>query len=431
MSNVAVIGAGYVGIPTAACLAHFGHQVVCADVDAERVRLLSQGQVPILEEGLPVLVREGIDAGRLRFTVGAADAARDAEFVFLCVPTPQSDTGAADLSFVEAAVREIASVLDEGAVVVNKSTMPVGSTDLVAGVLRACGAAPSVRVASNPEFLRQGHAAADSLHPHRIVIGCDDADVAARVAALYAGGSAPVLVTDPASAELIKYASNVFLATKISFVNSMANLCEAVNADVSHVVRGMGYDPRIGFEALHPGPGYGGSCFTKDTVALLSSAEDAGYDFEMLRSVIRTNDLQRERTFEKVEVAAGGSLQGVAVGVLGLTFKANTDDLRDSPALDIAARLVAAGAIVRAYDPAAGDIRAYGVDGVVRVDDAHAAVAGASVVALLTEWDEFRGIDFARVHASMTKPHGFVDGRNLLDPAEMRALGFAYQGVGR
>lgn len=431
MSIIAVIGAGYVGIPTAANLAHLGHHVVCVDVDAERVRRLSEGDVPILEAGLPALVRSGLDAGRLRFVVGAADAARDAEFVFLCVPTPQSDNGAADLSFVESAVRELAPVLGDAAIVVNKSTMPVGSTDFVAKVLAGSGAPAGVRVASNPEFLRQGHAAEDTQHPSRIVIGSDDREVADRVAALYGASGAPVIVTDPASAELIKYASNAFLATKISFVNSMANLCEAVNADVSDVLLGMGHDPRIGFENLFPGPGYGGSCFPKDTAALLHTADGGGYDFALLRSVIHTNDLQRERTFHKVRAAAGGELRGVPIGVLGLTFKADTDDLRDSPALDIAKRLVEAGAVVRAYDPAAGDVRAFGVEGVERVDDAYGAAHGAAAVALLTEWGELRDLDFARVHESMVAPHAFVDARNLLDPTVMRTHGFQYQGVGR
>ena len=298
--TIAVIGAGYVGIPTAACFAHLGHHVVCADVDEDRVRLLNKGELPILEEGLPALVAEGIDAGRLRFVVGAAEAARGAEFVFLCVPTPQSASGAADLSFVEQAAREIAPVLGSRSVVVNKSTMPVGSTDFVARVLAEAGAVANVGVASNPEFLRQGQASADTLAPHRVVIGCDDTEVAVRVSELYRDIQAPILVTDPASAEMIKYASNAFLAAKISFVNSLANLCESVNADVKEVVLGMGYDPRIGFEVLHPGPGYGGSCFPKDTAALLHTAVESGYDFEMLRSVIEVNGRQRRARHREV-----------------------------------------------------------------------------------------------------------------------------------
>jgi UDPglucose 6-dehydrogenase len=430
VSSIAVIGAGYVGIPTAACFAHYGHDVVCADVDPDRVRLLSKGEVPILEEGLAALVFEGLQAGRLRFVVGAATAARDAEFVFLCVPTPQSESGAADLSFVEEAAREIAPLLRPGSVVVNKSTMPVGSTDFVGRVLQASGAVNTVGVASNPEFLRQGQAVRDTLHPHRVVIGCDDTEVAVRVSELYRNVQAPLLVTDPASAEMIKYASNAFLAAKISFVNSMANLCEAVNADVREVVLGMGYDPRIGFEVLHPGPGYGGSCFPKDTAALLHTADEAGYDFSMLRSVIDVNHLQRDRMVAKLRAAAGGSLDGVRVGVWGLTFKANTDDLRDSPAVYVVRRLVEEGAVVRAYDPVAGAPPG-GLAGIERVADAYEAAEGASIVALLTEWDEFRWLDFARVYDAMAPPHVLVDVRNLLDPVAMRRRGFDYRGVGR
>ncbi len=431
MSEVAVIGAGYVGLTTAACLASLGHSVTCADLDEQRVRALAKGEVPILEEGLPALVADGLGAGRLRFVVGAATAARGAEFVFLCVQTPQSETGAADLSAVEFVVREVAPVLRPGAVVVNKSTMPVGSTLLVARELSQAGAANDVGVASNPEFLREGNAVRDFLQPSRVVIGCDDAAVAVRVSELYRNVQAPILVTDPASAEMIKYASNAFLATKISFINAIANLCEAVNADVREVALGMGYDPRIGFEFLHPGPGYGGSCFPKDTAALNHTAEAAGYDFSLLRGVVEVNRRQHERIIEKLRDAAGGSLQGVTVGVWGLTFKANTDDLRDSPALVVCEQLLADGALVRAYDPAAGEAAAAQQPDLDVVADPYEAAAGAQLLALLTEWDEFRWLDFARVAAGMSMPRALVDARNLLDPSAMRRRGFAYQGVGR
>ncbi len=431
MSEVAVVGAGYVGLTTASCLAHLGHDVTCADLDEERVRALGKGEVPILEEGLPALVAEGLGSGRLRFVVGAATAARDAEFVFLCVQTPQSESGAADLSAVEAVAREIAPVLRAGAVVVNKSTMPVGSTLLVARELSRAGAANDIGVASNPEFLREGNAVRDFLQPSRVVIGCDDAAVAVRVSDLYREVKAPILVTDPASAEMIKYASNAFLATKISFINAIANLCEAVNADVREVSLGMGYDPRIGFEFLHPGPGYGGSCFPKDTAALNHTAESAGYDFSLLRGVVEVNRRQHERMLEKLRDAAGGSLDGVTVGVWGLTFKANTDDLRDSPALVVCRGLLDEGATVRAYDPAAGEAAAAQLPALEVVGDPYEAVTGAGLLALLTEWDEFRWLDFARVAEAMTAPRALVDGRNLLDPAAMRRRGFVYQGVGR
>ncbi|HLM18611.1 MAG TPA: UDP-glucose/GDP-mannose dehydrogenase family protein [Acidimicrobiia bacterium] len=431
MSEVAVVGAGYVGITTAACMARLGHSVTCADLDEERVRALSKGEVPILEEGLPALVAEGLASRRLRFVVGATTAARTAEFVFLCVQTPQSETGAADLSAVEAVVHEIAPVLRAGSVVVNKSTMPVGSTEFVARHLSEAGANTEVGVASNPEFLREGTAVRDFLEPARVVIGCDDTAVAVRVSELYHEVQAPILVTDPASAEMIKYASNAFLATKISFINAIANLCEAVNADVREVALGMGYDTRIGFEFLHPGPGYGGSCFPKDTAALIHTAEVAGYDFSLLRGVVDVNRHQHERIIEKLRAAAGGSLTSVPVGVWGLTFKANTDDLRDSPALVVCRRLLEEGARVRAYDPAAGEAAAQRVPGIDVVTDPYEAVRDAQLLALLTEWDEFRWLDYARVAEAMAPPRVLVDARNLLDPAAMRRRGFAYQGVGR
>jgi UDPglucose 6-dehydrogenase len=431
MSEVAVIGAGYVGLTTAACLARLGHSVTCADLDPERVSALSKGEVPILEEGLPALVAEGLGARRLRFVVGATNAARTAEFVFLCVQTPQSETGAADLSAVEAVVQEIAPVLRAGTVVVNKSTMPVGSTQFVARHLSQAGATSDVGVASNPEFLREGTAVRDFLEPARVVIGCDDTAVAVRVSELYREVQAPILVTDPASAEMIKYASNAFLATKISFINAIANLCEAVNADVREVSLGMGYDPRIGFEFLHPGPGYGGSCFPKDTAALIHTADTAGYDFSLLRGVVDVNHHQHERIIEKLRDAAGGSLTDVHVAVWGLTFKANTDDLRDSPAVVVCRRLLEEGARVRAYDPAAGEQAGARLPGLDVVADPYDAAADAQLLALLTEWDEFRWLDFRRVVDGMAAPRALVDARNLLDPVAMRRRGFAYQGVGR
>jgi UDPglucose 6-dehydrogenase len=431
-SAVAVVGAGYVGLTTAACLAHLGHEVRCADVDEERVRLLRKGEVPILEAGLPELVSEGLESGRLEFVVGAASAARDAEFVFLCVPTPFGDDGGADLSMVEAVAREIAPVLRPGTVVVNKSTMPVGSTRLVTRVLDENGAGNDIGVASNPEFLREAHAVQDFLFTSRIVIGCDDTAIAVRVSELYRGLQAPLLVTDPASAEMIKYASNAFLATKVSFVNAIANLCEAVNADVRDVALGMGYDPRIGSDFLQAGPGYGGSCLPKDVAALEHTARAAGYDFALLRGVVEVNERQRDRIIDKVEAGVGGVLRGARIGVWGLTFKANTDDLRDSPAVAIVQRLVEAGAHVRAYDPVLTERGASSrVPGVEMAVDPYGAVEGASVLALLTEWHEFRWLDFARIAAGMTGPRAIVDARNLLDPSAMRRLGFAYQGVGR
>jgi len=430
MSQVGVVGAGYVGLTTAACLAHLGHAVVCADLDADRVARLAKGDVPILEEGLPELVAEGLAAHRLRFVVGAAEAAKGAEFVFLCVQTPMGEDGGADLRALDDAAREIAPVLQPGAIVINKSTVPVGSTVRVDRLLREAGAVSDVGVASNPEFLREGTAVRDFLHPSRVVVGAEDTSIAVRVSELYKRVQAPIVTTDPVSAEMIKYASNAFLAMKVSFVNAIANVCEAVNADVREVVLGMGYDPRIGFEFLHPGPGWGGSCFPKDTAALLRTAAEADYDFELLRAVVSTNHDQQERIVGKVREACGGELAGAAVGVWGLTYKANTDDLRDSPAISIVQRLLDAGARVRAYDPGAGERATEMVPGLEVVPDAYAASEGADVLAVLTEWDAFRWLDFRRIAASMRR-RSIVDARNLLDPAAMRHLGFDYRGVGR
>ncbi len=429
--KVAVIGAGYVGLTTAACLAHLGHEVVCADIDESRVNKLNGGEIPILEEGLPAIVEEGLSSRRLRFVVGAANAAAGADCIFICVATPQGDDGSADMSYVDRAAREIAPVLAPGAVVINKSTMPVGSSRFVQRILDESGPAlDRVTVASNPEFLREGQAVRDFLNPDRIVIGCDDPAAAVRVSELYRGLRAPVLVTDPASAEMIKYASNAFLATKISFINAIANLCESVDADVREVALGMGYDRRIGFEFLKPGPGYGGSCFPKDSAALLHTAQINGYDFDLLAGVIEVNRKQYEHMVHKITEGAGGSLQGAVVGVWGLTFKSDTDDLRDSPSMLISERLLNAGAIVQAYDPAAGEKAKQMLPGLEIRADAYEAATGADVVAVLTEWDEFRWLDFDRLRGVVGKPV-IVDARNLLDPAAMRRRGFQYSGVGR
>ena len=427
MSRIAVIGTGYVGLTTGACFAHMGHHVICADVVPEKVERLSRGDVPILEAGLPELVREGIDGGRLSFVLGAAEAAATCEFAYLCVPTPQSDDGSADLSYLQAATAEIGPVLPPEAIVVNKSTVPVGSTRVVEEVLGR----DDVVVVSNPEFLREGSAVADFLRPDRIVVGTDDHAAAVRVTSLFESISAPVLVTDPPTAETIKYACNAFLATKVSFVNAVANVCEGVGADVRDVVLGMGYDRRIGFEFLRPGPGWGGSCFPKDTSALIRIAEDSGYDFSLLRGVQAVNEAQFELVAGKVARQAGGSLDGALVGAWGLTFKARTDDLRESPSLQVIGRLRALGARVRAYDPAvAAGAQRPELEGVEVVDDPYAACDGAAVLAVLTEWDEFRRLDFAKV-GELLVARRVVDARNLLDPAALRRLGFTYEGIGR
>ena len=425
---VAVIGAGYVGLPTAATLASFGHSVTLAEREPTRLAALRRGTMPIVEAGLDDLVASATSAGRLRFTDSAPDAVKGAEFVFLCVATPQSADGSADLSFIEAAAKEIGPILKPGAIVVNKSTVPVGSTTIVEQVVGRS----DIDVVSNPEFLREGTAVLDSLNPDRIVVGADDAQAAAKVGELFSATGAPLIVTDATTSETIKYASNAFLATKLSFVNALAGLCEEVGADARDVLLGLGYDKRIGFEFLRPGPGWGGSCLPKDTQALLHIAREAGYDFSLLAGAIASNDEQLSRVMTKVEAACGGSLAGTTVAVWGLTFKANTDDRRDSPALQITRRLVRLGATVRAFDPtveadgdAPDDLR-----GLQLCGDPYDAALGARAVVVLTEWGEFRWLDFSRVQAVMAQP-AIVDARNLLDPAAVRRMGFHYAGIGR
>ena len=426
MTKIAVIGTGYVGLTTGACFAHMGHQVVCADIDPAKVESLRRGVIPIVELGLQELVEEGIAGGRLSFVLGAANAAADCEIAFLCVPTPQGDDGSADLSYIEAAARQIGPVLPYEAVVVNKSTVPVGSAKVVERVMGR----PDVKVVSNPEFLREGSAVQDFLKPDRIVVGCDDQAAALKVSSLYDGISAPVIVTDPASAETIKYAANAFLATKLSFINAIAAICEGVGADVNDVVVGMGSDKRIGQDFLRPGPGWGGSCFPKDSRALLKIAREAGYHFDLLDGVIAINDEQFERVANKIRVAAGGDLSAATIAVWGLTFKARTDDLRDSPALQIIRRLVAAGATVQAYDPTVDGPKAGLPTDITISDSAYSACSGAHVLAVLTEWDEFRWLDIAKVADVMTG-RAIVDARNLLERNDWRRAAFDYQGIGR
>jgi UDPglucose 6-dehydrogenase len=422
LSKIAVIGTGYVGLTTGACFAHIGHDVVCADIDPEKVARLQRGEIPILEAGLDNLVREGLQDGRLSFVLGAAAAAADCEFAYLCVPTPQGSDGSADLSYIEAAAREIGPLLPSEAIVVNKSTVPVGSTRVVERALQRT----DVSVVSNPEFLREGSAIHDFLHPDRIVIGADDQNAAVRVSSLYLGITAPVIVTDPASAETIKYAANAFLATKISFINAVAAVCEAVGADIKDVALGMGYDTRIGHEFLKPGPGWGGSCFPKDTRAMVRIAEDAGYDFNLLQGVVRVNDEQLNRVAEKIVDLAGGSVEGKRIGVWGLTFKARTDDLRESPSLAVIDRLRNRGAVVRGFDPSGPGP----IEGLEVVDDPYAAVEDAEVLAVLTEWDEFRWLDIDKV-AEVMVSRKVVDARNILDRAAFVRRGFDYRGIGR
>lgn len=423
-----MIGAGYVGLTTAVCLSHLGNQVVAVDVDEAKVERLRQGESPILEEGLGELIGEGLESGRLSFTTDAGQAVVGADFVFLCVPTPQGADGAADLRFVEQASAQIAPFLKPGALVVTKSTVPVGS---VGKVVAALGR-PDTAVVSNPEFLREGSAVADWLHPDRIVIGSEERAAGEKLAGLYEPLGAPVIVTDPASSETIKYACNAFLAAKVSFVNAIAHLCAAVGADAVDVIRGMSYDRRIGADHLAPGPGWGGSCFPKDTAALIRVAEDHSYDFALLREVVAANEAQFDWVADQVQAAAGGGLAGVTVAAWGLTFKAGTDDLRESPALAVLGRLAAKGARLRAFDPTrppSGHGYLKKLD-VALCDDPYDACAGASALVVLTEWPEFRDLDLGQAGAAMARA-AVVDTRNMLQPDRARAAGFDYVGMGR
>lgn len=428
---IGVVGVGYVGLTTGACLAHIGHTVVCGDVDEAKIGKLRNGEIPIVEEGLSEIVREGISAGRLEFVVGATEVAQRCDIVFLCVPTPQDDDGSADLRYIKAASAEIGPVLRSGAIVVNKSTVPVGTTIVVDDVIQR----PDITVVSHPEFLREGTAVSDFLHPDRVVVGADDRSAAKKVADLYSSIDTQVIITDAASAETIKYAANGFLAMKISFVNAVAAMCEAVGADVVDVVEGIGSDRRIGREFLRPGPGWGGSCFPKDSHALVHVAASHGYDFSMMRGVIEVNTEQRERMVRKVQHAVGtNDLSGTTISVLGLTFKAGTDDLRDSPSLAVIGRLRELGAAVRAFDPTTiGSLSALqesfleGIDVQQSIDD---ALTGADALVILTEWPEFKSLDLERAKTLLTGS-AIVDTRNILDPQSVRAAGLRYDGVGR
>lgn len=421
-ARIVVVGTGYVGLTTGACLASLGHTVTCVDVDTVKVARLSAGRVDILEPGLAELVARGLTGGTLSFVVGAAEAVRDADAVFLCVPTPMGAGGAADLRAVEDVVTEIADHLPPDCAVVTKSTVPVGTTRRISALLGRS----DIAVVSNPEFLREGTAVDDFLGPDRIVVGSDTPGAAQRIADLYASLGAPSVVTDAASAELVKYAANCFLAMKLSYVNSIAELCERFGADIESVTEGMGHDRRIGRSFLKPGPGWGGSCLPKDTSALLRMSESTGFGFELLDAAIAENLAQRERIIAKIARAVGGNLADARIGLLGLAFKAGTNDLRDSPALGVASVLCAHGAEVTAYDPAVAEEQ----PGILVVDSAYRAAKGADAVVVLTEWPEFRRLDWHYMAESM---HGdtVLDTRNLLDPDTVLDAGLSWQGIGR
>ena len=424
--KIAVVGTGYVGLTTGACLAHLGHKVICADIDPEKIASLRKGLIPIVEDGLTELVTQGLASGNLSFVVGSVDAVQDCEIAFLCVPTPQGDDGAADLSYVQAASEEISASLPFGAIVVNKSTVPVGSTKVVEHSLQR----PDISVVSNPEFLREGSAVHDFLHPDRVVIGSDDRQAALKVASVYDALSAKIIITDPASAETIKYAANAFLATKLSFINAIAAICEGVGADINDVVLGIGSDARIGANFLQPGPGWGGSCFPKDSRALIKIAENADYDFDLLKGVITVNDQQFDRVAEKIRLAADGSVSGKVIAVWGLTFKAGTDDLRDSPSLQIIHRLLNLGAIIQAFDPTVTSHR-IGLSQEIQIAETAVNCAqNAEVLVVLTEWPEFTTIVPQEIRTVMSG-RIVVDGRNLLDRSTWQEAGFTHLGIGR
>jgi UDPglucose 6-dehydrogenase len=425
--RIAVVGTGYVGLTTGACLCSLGHRVTCADVDSAKVTRLACGEVDIPEPGLAELLRAGLASGRLSFVTGMEAALPDADLVFLCLPTPAGPDGIPDLSAVEAAVGACRRLLPSGGIIVTKSTVPVGTAKRIA---RSLGRA-DVAVVSNPEFLREGSTVADFLHPDRIVVGCDRPGIAEEVAALYAPLGAPAVIIDAASAELAKYAANCFLAMKLSYVNTIAELCERLEADIGEVAEALGHDSRIGRGYLSPGPGWGGPCLPKDTQALVRMADAAGLRFGLLHAAIQGNERQQRRMAAKVRSAITGkprgSVSGKRIGLLGLTFKAGTGDLRESPALAVAARLHRAGAELAGCDPAVPPGTELGVIEVV--GDAYAAAADADAIVVLTEWAQFRMLDWVKVAEVMRTPV-VVDTRNLLDPGMLRRSGLVCTGLG-
>lgn len=432
--RICMIGTGYVGLVSGACFADFGHDVTCVDKMPEKIEGLLAGRMPIWEPGLEALVKHNAERGRLKFTTDLASGIRDADAVFIAVGTPaRHGDGHADLSFVHAAAKEIAGALTAPAVVVTKSTVPVGTGDEIARILKEHGAPEGTSVASNPEFLREGAAIRDFKIPDRIVVGAEDETAREVLREVYRPlflNKAPILFTGRRTAELIKYAANAFLATKISFINEMADLCEVVGADVQEVARGIGLDGRIGPKFLHAGPGYGGSCFPKDTLALLQTAEKVGVPMRIVGSVVETNDQRKAAMADRVREALGGELKGSRVGVLGLTFKPNTDDMRDAPSLVLIKRLQEGGAEVVAFDPVGHEQAGPMLPGVTFADDAYAVAAGADALVLVTEWDEFRALDLRRLAGAM-RGKSLIDLRNVYDPDKAERAGLHYRGIGR
>ena len=433
--NVVMIGTGYVGLVSGACFAEFGADVTCVDVDASKIAKLHAGQMPIYEPGLADLVANNVQTGRLTFTTDIGPAVADADLVFIAVGTPsRRGEGFADLTYVYEAARQIATHLKGYTVIVDKSTVPVGTARNVSRIMRETNADADFDVASNPEFLREGAAIADFMRPDRVVIGCESARAEKLLRELYRPlnlRETPILVTNLESAELIKYAANAFLATKISFINEISTLCETVGADVHAVAKGMGMDGRIGSKFLHPGPGYGGSCFPKDTQALVRIAQEHGSSVRIVEAVIEVNAAQKARMIKKIREALGGSEAGKTIGVLGLTFKPETDDMRDAPALSILPPLMEKGATIRAHDPQGmHEAKQYLPSEVQYCDDMYEVCAGADAVVVLTEWNAYRGMDMARVKRSL-KGTVLVDLRNVYERATLEALGFTYYCIGR
>ncbi len=441
MKNIVVLGVGYVGLVTGTCFADLGNRVTCVDVNEERVANLKQGILPIFEPGLEEYVRRNTNAGRLQFTTSYDEALNNkdapAELVFIAVNTPMGVDGEAELRYVRSAAETIAVTMDHPLIIINKSTVPVGTGDWVADIVKAKQPTPiHFSVVSNPEFLREGAAIADFMAPDRVVLGSLDEDAAQKVAQLYLPLRGPIMITDLRTAEMIKYASNAFLATKISFINEIANICEALGADVKEVAAGMGYDKRIGRAFLDAGLGYGGSCFPKDVKALAHMANVQGKHPQLLEAVMQINTDARRSIVQKVRHLVGNHgtqlnrLEGKTVGVLGLAFKANTDDIRESQPIDIIRMLQADGACVKAYDPVAMENAARMLQSVKLCEDAYETAQGCDALVLATEWNEFKNLDLERMKQIMRKPV-IVDGRNLYDPMVMDKLGFTYRGVGR
>jgi UDPglucose 6-dehydrogenase len=432
--RIAMIGTGYVGLVSGACLSDFGHQVICVDKDSEKIRTLEGGLMPIFEPGLEALVDRNVRGGRLSFSTDIAAAIRDAVVIFIAVGTPsRRGDGHADLSYIFAATREIAAALPGPAIVATKSTVPVGTGDEVERIIRSAAPEAKVAVVSNPEFLREGAAIADFKRPDRIVIGTDDPEAIEVMREIYRPlylNKAPLLVTSRRSAELIKYAANAFLATKITFINEMADLCEAVGADVQDISRGIGLDNRIGPKFLHAGPGYGGSCFPKDTLALLKTAEEFQAPLRIVESVVKVNETRKRAMGNRVLALLGEGAKGKTVALLGLTFKPNTDDMRDAPSISIVEALLDAGVHVRAYDPEGTEQARPLMPAVTFVSSPYEAAAGAEAVVLATEWDVLRALDLSRLAEAMAG-RTLIDLRNIYPPEDARAAGLDWHGVGR